>query len=192
MPYIKYIAEYINNELDAFLKQFGSKKIVAIAQSLPRQTNAGLELLPSYVDEDGEAQYVGPDDEFDYIGYHRVNSVTVGKANLNKYGDARGINANVVKMSYVVFGRRDQLKLTNDELSFYLQINFPEAADSNMLKQLQLRACNINITDIILNDLQVFTEEFQRIDFFLKPEQYLLKVNYTIESAFDRRCFNIC
>jgi hypothetical protein len=197
MAYLKYIVEFINAQLNEGLlsnEKYRNKKIIAIAQSMPRrESDKNLELFPSFVDEDGEGQYIGPDDEFDFIGYHRVNTIGVGKAVLNKgFGDGKGYDANSIKMSYVVFAQRDRLKLTNDELALYIQVHFPEALEKALMEKCQLKVCNINITDIILNDLQVFNEEFQGIEFFLKPEQYLLKVNYTIESAFSKKCFTTC
>jgi hypothetical protein len=65
----------------------------------------------------------------------------------------------------------------------------PVAASKQLLKDLTFRAANINVKDINLNDMQVFMEEFQNMPFFLKPEQFLFKINYTIESAFLKKCF---
>lgn len=193
MAFLKTIVQFINTQLNTALlsdAKYSNKSIIEIAQSLPRDAEKGLQLLPSYVDNNGEAVYVGPDDDFDYIGYHRVNNWTPAKsATLKAFGDAKSVDVNLVRMSYVVFGRRDKLQLSNDELAFYLQMAFPEALDKSLITSLQLKACNINITDIILNDLQVFQEEFQGIEFFLKPEQFLFKINYTIESAFLKKCF---
>lgn len=198
MAYLKNIVDFINDGLNIGLlnkKEFVNKLVIGIAQSMPKKNEdrGGVELLPSYVDNNGEGQYVGPDDAYDYMGYHKVNSIMVGMTNVNKgFGDERGYRANVVKMSYIVFGRRDRLQMSNEELAFYLQLNFPEAAGKERLKQLQLKMCNIYVNDIVLNDLQVFNEEFQVIEYFLKPEQFLFKVNYTIESAFDKKCFTTC
>jgi hypothetical protein len=195
MPYLKTIVKYINEALqekvlsrDTFCRQ----KVVGIAQSMVRFNGENKELLPSYVCEKGEAHYLGPDDDFDIIIYHRVNSLAVQKGIINKgFGDSKGYDVNTARMSLVVFGRRDKLRLTNDELAIYLQSAIPEAASSDLMDSLQLKACNINVNDIILNDLQVFNEEFQNIDYFLAPEQFLFKINYSNDSAFLKECYNI-
>ena len=196
MGYIKTIVDLINKKLDdGFLskKRFVNKSVIGIAQSMALKNDNGIQLLPCFIDENGESKYVGPEDDYDFSSYHKVNFIGVAKALVNKgFGDGKGYDANVVRMSFVVFGRRDKLQMTNDELALYIQVFFAEAAEAEMLKALQLKACNININDIILNDMQVFNEEFQGVEFFLKPEQFLLKVNYTIESAFEKKCFNIC
>ena len=196
MPYLKKIVDFINTELSNSLlntRRFQDKKIIGIAQAMPRKEKNDIQLLPSYVDNNGEGQYVGVDDDYSLIIYHKVNSVTVGKtASGGRYGDGTGYDAHVAKMSMVVFGRRDRLELTNDELAIYLQANVPDAVDAPLLKALQFKVANININDIVLNDLQVFQEEYQGFTYFLKPEQFLFKLNYSIESAFLKKCFANC
>jgi hypothetical protein len=196
MSYLKKIVTLINDGLnEGFLNQklFVNNKIIGIAQLLPRRENDKLELLPCYVSNNGDAQYVGPDADYDYLAYHRCLGITVAKANVNTgYGDAKGYDANSTRMSYVVFCCKNKIEKSNDEIALFIQANFIEALEKENLQDLQLKACNIKITDIVLNDLQVFNEEFQGVEYFLKPEQFLLKVNYTIESAFDKKCFKNC
>ena len=151
------------------------------------------ELFPSYVDDNGEGLYVGPDDDYDLIVYHRVNGINVGKGKVqSSFGDDNLQDIHIARIGMVVFGRRDVLKLGNDEMAVFLHASFPEAATKEMLKELSFSASNINVKDINLNDMQVFMEEFQNVPFFLKPEQFLFKINYTIESAFQKRCFKKC
>jgi hypothetical protein len=196
MSYLKKVVEFINDGLNnGFLNQklFVNKKVIGIAQLLPRRENDRLELLPCYVSNSGDAQYVGPDADYDYLGYHRCLGIGVGKASVNTgFGDGKGYDANIVRMSYVVFACKNKIDLSNDEIALFVQANFIESIERELLQKLQLKACNIKVNDIVLNDLQVFNEEFQGVEFFLKPEQFLLKVNYTIESAFDKKCFKNC
>jgi len=174
-------------------KCFASRKMIGIAQTMPRITSGGvIELLPCYVDNNGNIEYVGPEDYEDLIIYHRVNSIVNGKANLPSFGDIHQTDAHIASMSMVVFGRRDHLKLSNDELSIIIQAGMPEAATRQLIQAMNFMACNINVKDIILNDLLVFREEYENIVYFLKPEQFLFKVNYTIESAFLKKCFINC
>lgn len=195
MPYLKCIVDYINKTLNEELFAgdcFSNRKVIGLAQSLPKNSGEKIQLLPSYVNNDGEANYVGPEEDYDLIIYHRITSILVTRANLKAYGDTRQLDANVAKIGLVVFGRRDKLKLTNDELAILLQASMPQAATKEILKQLQFQAANINLTEIVLTDLQVFQEEFQNVTYFLKPEQFLFKINYTIESAFLKECFKKC
>lgn len=198
MPYLAAIVAEINRELEANLlcdDIFRDRQAHGICQGMVRRKSdgEGVEVLPSYVNNEGEAKYVGPDDDYSLIIYHRVNSITVGKAaNIRPFGDDRPADANVARMSLVVFGRRDVLQLSSDALAILLQAAMPDAASDALRKELQFVAANINVSDINLNDLQVFREEYQGIEFFLKPEQFLFKVNYTVESAFLKGCFKKC
>ncbi len=196
MPYLKNIVNFINISLQSTVlkdKRFQNSKVVGITQSIVRKKGDAFEYVPSYIDDKGEIKYIGVDDSFDIMIYHKVNTISVSKANVNKgYGDNTAYDANVARMSMIVFGQRNKLMLSNDDLSIYLQSSMPEAVSKKLLNELQFKAANINISDIVLNDQQVFQEEYQGFPFFLKPEQYLFKINYTIESAFLKKCFNTC
>jgi hypothetical protein len=189
MPYLKTIVDFVNGALKEELPA-SNALVIGIAQQLPRTNGEKIELLPSYVDNNGEAVYVGPDDDYDLIIYHKINSITVSKGNIkDSYGDDNLFDINVARIGMVVFGKRDVLKMSNDDLAIYLHAAMPVAASKQLLKDLTFRAANINVKDINLNDMQVFMEEFQNMPFFLKPEQFLFKINYTIESAFLKKCF---
>lgn len=194
MSYLATIIDYINDQLVTEVlsnAKYENKQINGLCQLLPRALgNDKIEIIPSYVSESGEAVYVGPDDDYSLMIYHRVNTITVGKANLSTYGDNRQMDANIARMSMVVFGVRNELQMTNDELAVIIQASTPQAATREVLTTLDFRACNININEIILNDMQVFSEEYQNsVSFFLKPEQFLFKINYSIESTFLKGCF---
>lgn len=193
MSYLKDTADYINSYLNVQMLNrsvFQNQLISSIAQSVARHEGSNVEILPCLVDPNGEARYLGPDDDFDYMAYHKVNSFIATKSTFNKgYGDSKGLIVNQTKMSYVVFGNRSALIMSNDELAVHLQTHWPDKVSKTILTEWKLSYIDININDIILNDLQVFNEEYQGVEFFLKPEQYLFKVNYTIESAFDKKCF---
>ena len=187
MGYLQTIVNYIN---DAIAGLCDNKKIIGIAQGMPRTNGDKIEIFPSYVNDDGEGVYVGPDDDFDLITYHKVNSIIASKGRLkSSYGDDGLHDVHSARISLVVFGRRDKLRMSNDEVAVQIHSLFPEAATKEMIKSMQLRAANINVKDINLNDMQVFAEEYQNVPFFLKPEQFLFKLNYNIESAFLKRCF---
>lgn len=193
MAYLKKIVKYINDGIKGCLPECKSL-VVDIAEQMVRPAADGkLEIFPSYVNENGEGVYVGPDDDYDVIIYHRINSIQTGRGRVQEsFGDDNLKDTHVVRIGMVVFGMRDSLKLSNDEMAVLLHANFPDAVTKEMLKELSFSASNINVKDINLNDMQVFMEEFQNVQFFLKPEQFLLKMNYTIESAFLKRCFKKC
>lgn len=195
MTYLNTIVKFINTSLEnGLLKKqpFQNRSVIEVAESFARIENNITQLLPGFVDDNGEIKYVGPDDEYSVIIYHKINTVGFGKIVKQGYGDSTGVNTNLARMSMVVFGKRNELKLTNAEMALKLQAIFPESADKNLLQQLQFKKCSITTNDVVLNNLQVFQEEYQGVGYFLKPEQFLLKLNYQIESAFLKECFTTC
>jgi hypothetical protein len=188
MSYLQKIV----NEINQAVVPAGVNHSVGIAQPLPRKSDEGnsIQLLPAYVDENGEAHYVGADDDYDTIFYHKLNRIVAGKSSINKgYGDAKPLDVHQALMSMVVFAQRNRIKKTSDELALELHMKFPEEASKLLQQQWQIKQNAIRVTDINLNTLQVFQEEYQNVGFFLKPEQFLIKVNYTIESAILKKCF---
>jgi hypothetical protein len=190
MNYIETISAYINSELNAVFDNpcITDANIINIAQPLPRAKGEVVEVLPCYVDNSGEAAYVGPDDDYSLIAYHRINMIKTGKANAKAFGDDKQFDANQAQMSLVVFGRRDILQMTAPDMAIYLQAAWPYTVPAAIRQALSFYQVNISINEILLNDMQVFAEEFKNIDYFVKPEQFLFKINYTIESIFQRGC----
>ena len=138
-------------------------------------------------------KYVGPDDDYALMLYHRVINISVRKANISKtYGDDKTFDSHICRMCLIVFGKAGELKIGGDDLAIYMHAAMPDAATKDMLQDMGFNACNINLQEIIINDMQVFQEEFANVPFFLKPDQFMFKMNYTIESAFLKRCFNKC
>lgn len=194
--YLDDITGFINTSLEeSFLKQkpFQNRLMLGICESFQRKENGVTQLLPGYIKNDGEIDYVGPDDEYNVIIYHRINNITPGKDIGDKgWGDGRGFNSRIARMNMVVFGMRDELQITSTEMGLKLEQSFPEKVGKDLLKQLQFMRCNIAVNDIVLNILQVFQEEYQGVAFFLKPEQFLIKLNYSIESIYSKECFINC
>jgi hypothetical protein len=192
MPYLKHMVGFINTTLEESLLQdacFDNRKVIGLAQIIPRQTREGVQLFPSYINNDGEGCDVTPDDSYDLIIYHRVNGILVSKSQMQSFGDDRKADVNTARMCLVAFGRRDRLRMTNDELAILLQASMPDALPKQLQQDLQFNTGLISINDIILNDPQAFQEEFPSMDYFLKPDQFLLKINYSIESSFLKGCF---
>lgn len=195
MSYLKNIVKFIDDHLTRELlgqKCFSNKKLAGIAQRMTRVSDDVAMIMPCFVNDDGEGEYVGPDCTYSLMTYHRVNTMTTAPANVRSFGDSQRAEGNRADMSMVVFARRDMLRLSSDDLAIKIQSAFPEALEKEIRLYLKLYAANISIQNIILSDLQVFREEYENVAYFLKPEQFLLKVNYTIESAFDKGCFTTC
>lgn len=180
--YLSNIVDEINKPLFAGVPR---KKLIGIAEPIVVTDKGKARTMPTYIDNDGNAFYVGPDDDFDILLYHKCNGITVRSAAVS-YGDENFI-VNTARMSMIVFGRRDTLRMRSDEAAVYMQSVIPDKATTPVYM-----ATNITVTDIVLATQQVFNGEFSGFDFFVKPEQFLFRLNYNIESTFSKACFNTC
>lgn len=192
MAYLEQIVKVIN---DAILEELPTDNVhsICLAQQMIRIEGDKKTIFPCQVDKDGEGIYIGPDDDHEIILYHRVNNITVGKSSTIKtYGDNKAADVHFANISLVVFGQRDKLKIRNDELALRIHGAMPEAMEKDMTKKMRFFAVNVNVTEIILDDMRVFNEEYTSVGYFLKPEQFLFKINYRIESAFLKKCLKKC
>lgn len=192
MQYLKYIVNRINLGLLGHFDFVPSakKQICDIAKLAKRERGDKSQVWPAYWDGE-EYQFAGVDEDYDLIIYHRQLSMTSAVVP-GGYGDSVGHIKNSVKMCMVVFGSHQVIGHSSDELALHIQAMMPGMFKPETLKPTQLRSTSINITDIVLNEEQVFNEEYKSVDYFIKPEHIYFKVNYTIESTFDKNCFNKC
>lgn len=185
MRYLNDIACSINDGLSANLPYH--KLLAGVTNSAKR----GKDLFPAYVDNHGEMRYLGPDDDQDIIIYHKVNTIRFGKTG-TAWGNGKQLEQHVAQMSMIVFGRRDKILMTADELAVMVQSVFPERLTNEALSNLNFKSVSFKATDVNINSLQVFAEEFPSTEYFLKPEQFLFRFNYLIESIFLKGCFKTC
>lgn len=188
MRYLNDIVCEINDELRRVMPS--NSKFAPIATQMMRKGNNG-KIFPSYVDNYGEGKYVGPEDDYDAIVYHRVNSLVPGRI-LSTWGDGKSLEAIAAKMQLVAFGRRDKIKMSGDEMALKILASIPPKVSSPLISKLNFRSVEVKTADSNINSLQVFQEEFPDSGFFLKPEQFLIRINYTIESVFLKGCFKTC
>lgn len=182
---ISKIIDSINEDLKKF---FEEAKIFGLAQSIIRKQGAEIELIPALVNYGGEAIYVGFDDVYPLMIYHKMNSMISSLSDKNRgYGDAGADQVNTYQNSMIVYMDRKKLKKLPDEIYMKIQGGFPER-----LKIDPFKTVTIKFSNVILNSQQVFASEYQGNSYSLSPEKNLFAINYTIESTFSKGCFDNC
>ncbi len=180
MPSIHDIALSLNDSLkDLFsTKRLSGSVLHGIAESVKRKEDT----LPGI-----DGKYVGIDDIHPVIIYHRLNDMRSSiKANTG-YGRNVGDFANAYGLSMVVFVDRNKTGLYPDELLLLIQANFPERLSLNPYK-----AIVVSFGSTVLNSSQVYQQEYTSDTYRLKSDQYLFKINYTVEAVFSKDCFSKC
>lgn len=190
MKYLDYITGIIN-EAVAHALPCERAQILGVAQLVRRKEMDGKKPIhwPAVYIGKGELQYAGFDDKYSLCTYHRALNMSVSRAPGPSYGDNVGNMLLSHRMSLVMYANREEIHMNADQLALLMQFAIPEQLTKSQLPQ-DFARTNINITDVVLNEQQVFNEEFLNVEPFLGPEHVLLKCNYTIESTLNKRCFN--
>lgn len=180
MPSIHDIALLLNESLGNLFssKRLSGSALHGIAESVKRSQ----ETLPEI-----NEKYVGIDDIHPVIIYHRLNDMRSSIKPKTGYGRAVGDFSNVYGLSMVVFLDRKKTGLYPDELLLLIQANFPEKLSLQPYKQV-----SVSFGSVVLNSAQVYSQEYTSDTYRLKSDQYLFKINYSIEAVFSKDCFNKC
>lgn len=123
-------------------------------------TNDDETEMPAIVLSDGECLSI-LDDESDVCLYHKLNKKTYQIATNKGYGDKPSIQANC-DMSLVVYGFRDKISAIEAEKRITSAI-----------------ATMCEVSNVEFNRSAIFYSEFSGIQFFLQPNVFLFRVNYT-------------
>lgn len=172
MRSIRDIVTFINQETAKLLP---SGKFYGIASLVQRNG----ETLPS----EGE-KYIGIDDIYPLQIYHKINGLTISR-------QTRGFGDNLdqlytYQMAMVVFLNKPNF--APEDLVPILQANLPQQFKTDYTKRV-----SINFLSAVLNDQQIFTQEYKNTTAYrLNLDQRLIQVNYTLEVLYKPGCFDVC
>ncbi len=194
MPLVDEIVSSLNNLFKADLKQHGNVFIGGVAEHTARQTDENkLEWIPCIVDHDGNAQYMGLDDVYDIQIYHKCLSETF-KPSSKQYGDLNSNQSGSAIVHMVVAGMRNKVRMSPRSLADRISSLFPSDIiniKNNSTNKTIIKA-SIKHTKTNYNSFEIYSREYRNTEYFLKPETILFEMVYSIESEFNRSCFNIC
>lgn len=177
-----------NKALFQFLKKGDVSVLTAgIAVILPKKVGEDkFSFLPCILSDNGEAQYIGPEDYFDIIIYHRVLSM-VPVLKPTQYGRSNNLYSTRMTMTMVVFIDMTKIGKLPHNLASEIILQMPKSFIFNS------QSTNITVVQINTNSLQVFQEEFNgSTPYFLRPEQSIFRINYQIEGNLNAGCLNSC
>jgi hypothetical protein len=190
MKAANFFAKLINDHLQMQLEKcspnfIGAKYFLTAENVFRSDKNASW---PNIYDEQGQGTYVGVDDINPMMIYHRCLAIGFStNAARPGFGD-REDRVGLFQMRMAVYGDRQRLHLTNDELGMLIYANMP-AIFQNLPN---FGNVVIRTQSIVPNNMQAFRNEYERIEYFLRPEHQLININYTIESKINLNCFNQC
>ncbi len=162
------------------------------SQVIQISEEAGYQTFPAFYFEETEPKQIALDDSYNLIAYHRNTGTRYDEKATSQYGDGRSLTTEVNDMRLIIYGRRAKLRLSPQNLSdaIYneIQRNFTPAE----IAPLKLDSLELFVESRELDSFVVFGEEFSGTEFAIGPQDFLIRVNYSLSSIYRRGCFNLC
>lgn len=172
MRSIRDIVGFINSQVAELLPGI---KTCGVA----KLTKRDKETLPA----EGET-YIGIDDTYKAQVYHKVNGLTISRQ-ANGFGD-KVKKLYTYQMSMILFLNRANTE--PEDIVAMIDTNIPQQIKTDYTQRV-----TINFLSAILNDEQVYSQEYKNSDTYrLGVGQRLLQINYTLEALYKPGCFDVC
>ena len=161
----------INNDIIGSLGQM-DVKAYGMAESVAIRGEEEV-TFPALILDNGECINVYAEtDKHDVTLYHHLNSISYQDNDNASRGDSKGYTG-VADMSLIVFGKRSKINQYEME---------------RITKAAIVKDNNNAIARSEFNMLQIFATEYMGVTFFMNPEYYLFRINYSTTSTFNARC----
>lgn len=195
MESLRTIASRINEVLKANVfsdKRFTDSDYNAIAYPVVSDNREPVVIMPCVpIETLGEYKPMFFNDTRPFTLYHKVLNSSYQKD--AQYGRAGGRAMKLIAtMQMIVLANRSLTGLLPDEFEMILASNFPEGNEANFSNITGMSVVSINPLSSNMNFEQLHNAEFKGIEYKVNPDRMILAVNYTIESAFNKRCFKVC
>lgn len=133
-------------------------------------------------------KFVGIDDIYPVRIYHRLIAMTTRLDAKQGYGNNAGATINTYGVAMIIFLQHERSGLYPDELLLSIQQVFPER-----LKLVPFIDIRITINNAQLDSQTTWLQEYKgAVDYRLKSDQFLFRINYTIETIFTKGCLKEC
>lgn len=133
-----------------------------------------------------EEKYIGIDDVFKAQAYHKQLTISSATVPSSGYGDNEQSLQSTYSMALVVFFNEEKCGFSADKLYTFIQ-----SAITGRLKSEGYKSVRISVSSAILNDAQVWAQEYGATQYKLAGPQRLIQVNYTIVMVYNPECITI-
>jgi hypothetical protein len=197
MPFLKEQIDIINKKLSEVLfsdKRFAGAQINGVASLATYKDGDAIKTSPVVMDQNYEARWVGLDDTYPLIIYHRITGISYSQQGNSapQFGRASNKVSQAAEIYLVVYGRFAPLQLTTEKLEALLVAGFPDLVGSEDLAPLGLDSMFVTLISSNLNSPQVYAGEYTGTPLKMSAEDILFAVRYRIDTSFRKNCFSIC
>lgn len=169
------IALWANQEIKGLIK---GMQTYGVAKSA-----ASGDYISPYLPED--EKYIGIDDTYPAQVYHKEQSVSSATVAGSGFGDDERNLQNTYTMAMIVYFNEKKCGVTADQLYAFIQ-----AKITGLLKAEGYRSVRVNVSNAILNDAQVWSQEYGS-PYKLSGPQRLIQINYNVVIVIDKKCIKI-
>lgn len=127
------------------------------------------------------------DDTYPFISYHKEQSLQSANVPRSGYGDSQSDLQNSYGMSLIIFFDEKKLGVKTDELYTLIQ-----ARVTGILKTEGYKSVRVGVLNAILNDGQVWRQEYGDAPYRLFGSQRLIQIGYSVVVTLDKNCFPKC
>lgn len=173
MPLVNDMVSWINDRVCTIIPGI---KAYGIAKSAIREGKQ----LP-YTGE----KYVGIDDTFISQVYHKQLTLNTLSVPNSGYGDNEFSIQNTHGMAMILY--YDESKSGPPDQIY----SFIQSSITGVLKAEGYKSIRVNVSSAILNDGQVWAQEYGQTPLKLMGPQRLIQVNYSIVAVFDKDCISL-
>jgi len=168
------IATWSNDKISPLIPGI---KTYGVAKTAAKETG----LMP-YIDD----KYIGIDDTYSAQLYHKQISIGSTVVARSGYGDSASDLQNTYNMAMFVYFNENKCGIKADELYTYIQ-----SIITGVLKAEGYKLIRVNVLNAILNDQQVWAQEYGQAPYRLAGSQRLIQINYNIVAVFEPNCITI-
>lgn len=193
--YAPQIVKYINAVLQSQLsgKQFQRGIYFDIAKQVIRKGD-GEDQTPFVVIFDNEGNDLSDiiNDKYSLVVYHRMTGygfTAIEQNQRDSFGDGARVKGLTMNMVMVVYGNRNVLKMTNEELSALMYCYFPSELPPSLKEQL-VGLQQVSFSPVATNNVSAQIEQTEGIK--VHPENILFALNYVVKEEVNTICFGGC
>lgn len=190
MQYSHQIVSAINKQIQSTLSdaRFSNSEYHGIAV-LAKDGDNLRPLITSHYDTN---KFITADFQIPLRIYHRTIGISRRKDVKIGYGDNDTEIKEETTMALIAIGNRSLIQLTPEELEAAIVASMPANLSKATRSQLKLKSCIITPTTSILDPVEVYMQENKTDIFELPPNSLMIRINYSINSTYDRACFSLC
>lgn len=195
MPALRQITGYINSALSTSVfssRVFQSAKYDEIADLVYEEKDGNKIYRPVIIDNDGELHDMGINDIYSLQVYHRQSGLVFEDRQENDFGNEGNTTTETADMMLIVIGDKGRLNVVEQDVASGIWANVPRTLSKAILQGLQLQALSVEPGEVNLDPMQVYAQEYQGVEFVLKPNDFMISMKYKIVTEYNKNCFNIC